>query len=235
MAAAANSPAARAASLWWDVAAFAGGLGLAWVAKWETRDLVWSLWLSSLVVGFASIVWLLSEPLRELGANAAADRGSPGRAKGLAAVVLLVPFLFGLAFFAVHFGGFHFVHSVFLNLFFPIEGSTSFPGLHTYARVVGRYWMFLPLAFVAERQVFARAPRSDQAPAPRALAAPIAASRADLMAPYRNVIRMHLLIFFFAAAHALRWESFAVYGVVYAAYFFPWRVFRRASATPAST
>jgi hypothetical protein len=41
---------------------------------------------------------------------------------------------------------------------------------------------------------------------------------------------MHLLIFFFAFAHFARLESFAVYAVVYAVYFFPWRLVRRGAA-----
>jgi hypothetical protein len=45
--------------------AFAGGLAVAWWAKWQSRDLVWSLWLSSLVVGYATLVWLLTASLRE--------------------------------------------------------------------------------------------------------------------------------------------------------------------------
>jgi hypothetical protein len=45
-------------------------------------------------------------------------------------------------------------------------------------------------------------------------------------APYRNVVRMHLLTFFFAFAHFARVDTFAVFTVVYAAYFFPWRLLR---------
>lgn len=48
-----------------------------------------------------------------------------------------------------------------------------------------------------------------------------------MMQPYRNVIRMHLLIFFFIVAHFARLENFIVYAVVYAVYFFPWRLLRR--------
>jgi hypothetical protein len=51
--------------------------------------------------------------------------------------------------------------------------------------------------------------------------------------PYRNVIRMHMLIFFFFFAHFARLENFAVYAVVYAVYFFPWRLVRRPAAQPA--
>jgi len=40
--------------------------------------------------------------------------------------------------------------------------------------------------------------------------------------PYVNVVRMHLLIFFFAISHFLKMDSFIVYAVVYSVYFFPW-------------
>jgi hypothetical protein len=44
---------------------------------------------------------------------------------------------------------------------------------------------------------------------------------------------MHVLIFFFFFAHFAKLENFAVYAVVYAAYFFPWRLLRRPE-TPAA-
>ena len=37
-----------------------------------------------------------------------------------------------------------------------------------------------------------------------------------MMAPYKNVIRLHLLIFFFAAVHFMKLENSALYAVVYA-------------------
>ena len=46
------------------------------------------------------------------------------------------------------------------------------------------------------------------------------------MAPYRNVVRMHLLIFFFAFTSMAGADGALVYGVVYAVYFFPWRLLR---------
>jgi hypothetical protein len=44
--------------------------------------------------------------------------------------------------------------------------------------------------------------------------------------PYRNVLRMHALIFFFFLAHFMGIENFAVYSVIYVVYFFPWRLVR---------
>ena len=235
-----NAPAAGAKSRWagtWlDLVAFLGGLALAWFAGWQTTDLVWSLWLSSLTVGYALIVWNVSAPLRELLGGMSRDRGDmeigPGAKVGVVGLYG-VGTLFGLAFFTVHFGGFHFVHSVFLNVFFPIMNPRGFPGWETYAEVVRRYWLFLPLAFLAERSAFkssaASADPADTAVTPEAIARRKSqAGSSGMMAPYKNVVRMHLLIFFFAFAHFARFESFAVYAVVYAVYFFPWRLLRNA-------
>ena len=56
-----------------------------------------------------------------------------------------------------------------------------------------------------------------------------------MMAPYKDIVRMHLLIFFFAAAHFARLENFVVFAVVYAVCFFPWRLLRRGSAASPSS
>lgn len=53
-------------------------------------------------------------------------------------------------------------------------------------------------------------------------------SNGDLFAPYKNVIRMHLLIFFCAGVSAVGLDNFAVYAFVSAVYFLPWRPLKRA-------
>lgn len=214
----------RWSGAWVDALAFLLGLAMAWQFKWRAGDLVWSLWLSSLVVGYATIVWVVLRMWREHTFGVPGSRALPG-------------VLFMLVFFTIHFGGFHFVHSLLLQNFFPVGGEAlaeegqGFPGWPLYAEVARRYWWFVPLAFIAERKSFTAAlqPAGLQsadlpatAPAHRAGMAGKAMS-----APYRNVVRMHLLIFFFAAVHFLGTDSFLVYAVVYAAYFFPWRLLRR--------
>ena len=49
-----------------DLLAFAVGLAVVWVRGWSTTDLIWPLWLSSLVVGYALIVWAVAQPALEL-------------------------------------------------------------------------------------------------------------------------------------------------------------------------
>lgn len=223
--------------VWLDVAAFAGGLAIAWWAHWETTDLVWSLWLSSLVVGYVLIVWTLTASAREFTINAARDTAPEAKwLKAGAGGLIGVGLLFGLAFFTVHFGGFHYVHSVFLSRFFPIITDDSaiqgFPRLTTYVEVLRRYWMFLPVAFLAEREAFRR---NSLASANAVVSAEVMGRRrqtgaGNMMTPYKNVVRMHLLIFFFVAAHFMKFENFLVYAVVYAVYFFPWRLLKRAAS-----
>lgn len=202
-------------SVWFDVLGFVLGAGMAWAFGWKTRDLVWSLWLSSLVIGYATIV---------LGIFGAARRTA-------SLVVGLAGGLFMLGFFTFHFGLFHLVHSVFLNVFFPQSDAHGFPGLDAYLGVLGQYWPWLVAAAIAERGMLREAwcgtPGADPLRG-RGL------SGFNPMRPYANVIRMHLLIFFFAFASFAKVENVAVYAVVYAAYFFPWRRLRRNSAAAAT-
>jgi len=217
-------PRARWDHAWPDALAFGVGLALAWSAGWKTADLVWSLWLASLTVGYATIVWGALQP-----AVMQFREGATGR--GVAAVVGG----FGLiAFFTFHFGMFHAAHAALLSQFFPLfpghkqQGFMDFTLLEEIAR---RYGWFVPVALLAERQTFRPEVVPPAPPAMSVKAPDIAARKARqaigsslLFRPYLNVVRLHLLIFFFAAAHFAQLESFAVYAVVYAVYFFPWRL-----------
>jgi hypothetical protein len=213
------TPGQRPIAILLDLLAFAAGLGMAWAFGWQAKDLVWGLWLSSLVVGYTTIV---------VGIGRGVFHGSrslqkPGDLLGFVISLVLGGFL--LTFFTIHFGGFHLVHSMFLNLLFPIVDATDLPDAGLYTEVFRRYWPFLAAAFLAERAALRTA-----------WTAPLDFRQRggqDVMsAPYRNVVRMHLLIFFFAFAGAMGLDSFGVYAVVFAVYFFPWRtLFRRPGST----
>jgi hypothetical protein len=107
--------------------------------------------------------------------------------------------------------------------------------LGLYLQVLAAYWPFVLVAVVAERKAFrwpaeaAPVTAADTAVTPEAIAArkmknAMQGGMSGMMTPYRNVIRLHLLIFFFAFAHFAKLDSFLVYVVVYAVYFFPWRL-----------
>ena len=213
-------------SAWPDALALAGGLALAWCLKWQVRDLVWGLWLSSLLVGYAMIVWKIFGPVLLVERGIAADGASPLARTALGGAYLLGG-LFLLAFFTFHFGMFHFVHSVFLNVFFPVfdAPAKSFPSTSLYLHVLRAYWPFVLVAAVAERSAFLK-PSTGTAGDEANVTKPQALG--GMMEPYKNVVRLHMLIFFFAFAHFARLENFFVYAVVYAVYFFPWRLVKKA-------
>jgi hypothetical protein len=228
-------------SSWPDALAFVVGLAVAWWTHWTAGDLVWSLWLSSFVVGYSTIVWMIGQPAVELVRASWKDRAlvdSNPRTLLIFWSLLLIGVLFFLAFFTLHFGGFHYVHSQFLISFFPLDPADGgrhamSAGMSTYVEVARRYWPFLPSAFLAHRAAFLRKPLSL---GPGVSLASFAGNNkfGDLFSePYRNVLRMHVLIFFFFFAHFAKLENFAVYAVVYAVYFFPWRLLRRPE-TPAA-
>ena len=232
-------------SAWPDALAFTVGLAVAWWARWDAGDLVWSLWLSSFVVGYSIIVWTIARPALEMGRGAWRARAlTVSHPKALLGFwsLLVVGALFALAFFTVHFGMFHYIHSQLMISFFPIDtggaaGSATNASMSTYAEIARRYWTFLPAAFLAERAAFMAKPLSldlDLSLAAPADSRPAKPSRVQSLvwAPYRSVARMHVLIFFFFFAHFAGLENFAVYAVVYVAYFFPWRLVRRSAAEP---
>lgn len=217
-----------------DLCAFAIGLSLAWFLNWETGDLVWSLWLCSLVVGYVTI-------LIAIGSGAyIAIAGSFGFEKRW--VLLLVAAglgVFFLGFFYVHFCGFHAGHSVFLNIFFPLEGAPEDgfgeafmdPLLlwkFVFQFLIAPYGLFIIPAVIAEREHLIapiigarRMVREEEGESKSEVAQDF------LFRPYLNVVRMHILIFFFGLAHAFKIDSFLVYAVVYFVYFFPWSEFRK--------
>jgi hypothetical protein len=217
-------------------------LALAWFMGWRTGDLIWSMWLASLVIGYSLILWNLFGPLipliRQRGEIGAYAREAPwGTAAGLAA--LLFGQLFLLAFFTVHFGGFHWGHSIFVHGFYPISPTTTgeefAPALSEYWYVVKTYGWFIPLAFFAQRDLFKDRPdenavsgglvediEEDAARAAQRKRRPRRAG-ADMGVAYRGVIKLHLLIFFLFGADAVGLPEFLSFVVVYLVYFLNWK------------
>ena len=61
------------------------------------------------------------------------------------------------------------------------------------------------------------------------------AAESRVFGPYLQVMRMHLVIIAFGAVHAARRESFVVYALIYAVFFFPWRLVRDRMGSNTST
>jgi hypothetical protein len=277
-----------------DLAMFAFTVLLALQQKWATVDLVWSLWISSLLLGYSFLLvsiigTLFQSPTAASGpglkSNLASGAGSgcqsaipllflavasifimgfsrytlyvllillpfillaagglmrrrpgwewlPDPDKGLARAVIMLPFaLFMLGFFTVHFGGFHFVHSIFLNGFFPIHPDSPFGknmeetfGLFPLLirEAFTRYWPFVLAGGLAR--------------VPDYIGAFRAHSDAMMFKPYLNVVKMHVMIFVFAFLGSRGASGWGLY-ILLALYFFPFgelmkNPFRKSSPPP---
>jgi hypothetical protein len=236
-----------------DALAFALGLAVAWKLGWKTTDLVWSLWLGSLVLGYLSILSFIAAGAY-LGAKLIAHPDFPPEKRLPVVLIGLITAVFLLGFFSFHFCAFHTVHASILSGFFPLAGlpRNAFSGTfmnppllwkEAFHYVLPVYGAFLVPAIIAERgALFAplvwarRAVRGGFAgelaggDVAQAGMAWKNTPHSPFKDPYINVIRMHLLIFFFAFCHFLKVESFIVFGVVYLVYFFPWKAFRKEAA-----
>jgi hypothetical protein len=224
-----------------DLLAFVVGLAAARWAGWSTGDLIWSLWLSSFVVGSATILWIIGVPSVKLAILAWQMRHDPGTAPHEMLVewaLIFVGALFMLAFFTAHFGGFHYGDAEFLFSYFPITlpgiTNTGGPGKAEYLEILRRYWIFLPAAFLSHRAMFLRAPLTISPDRRHASFADYSKQGGAFAEPYKNVLRMHFVIMFFCFVDFLGLENFFVYAVVYAVYFFPWRLVRNEGPDSAS-
>lgn len=203
-----------------DLVAFLVTAVASFVLRWDLTELVWGLWLSSLLVGYAMIVYGIFAavarpiPLGEPSPGAKPDLGAAlGALPGDLGVMLeLAGALFLLAFFTVHFGGFHFVHGIFLGLFFPLASVKPGPDavLANAQLAFQSSWPLVLTTAVSMRHAFTQA-RHEFKP----------------ITPYASVIRMHVLIFVFAGAKAVHFDNRWLYIVVLFFYFFPFRFLRR--------
>ena len=208
-----RSPAQAAPRSEWgrDLVAFVGTVIAALTFGWQAADLIWGLWICSLTFGFLTIF--------------VATFMGVVRANGGSFVLKIFGGLFFLAFFTIHFGGFHYGHAVFLQMFMPMPAGPPGPrGLFgdpfaLTARAFADYYPMV-LATVVSRW-------SDLPFKAFCGAGDVAKARGKaLMKPYANVVRMHLLIFVFMGLTALELSDLAIYPVL-AFYFFPWSVLVR--------
>ncbi len=238
-----------------ELIAFLLGISAVYFLKWTTTDLVWSLWLSSLVIGYLTILSIIVAGVY-FGLHVIYHSDFPEKDRLKAILIGGSMALFLLGFFSLHFCGFHSGHAVFLISFFPLKEISGGPFGDSFGnpfklwKIVFQYMMplygfFLIAPIIMERKnifgplmdairlvregikgdLIKTYPNTPDTKK-RALQDPFAR-------PYVNVIKMHGLIFFFGFCHWLKVDSFVVYVVVYSVYFFPWRILSRKKENPA--
>lgn len=258
-----------------DLFLFAVTVYAAWWNHWQVADLAWSLWISSLTLGYLFILVSIVSALIHGPAGifkskpSEKDEKKPNRPivdvigpivvvvlitgftkftlyalpyalviafcrlapilrqkpgwgflpnvpSAVADVLIALPImLFLLVFFTIHFGGFHMVHGMFLNQFFPLlvntpPTSSILGDISLFKTLIltalSRYWFFVLTSALSSWKNFIKAFQINDG--------------SMMMRPYLNVIRMHVMIFIFAAMNAFKFRGAVLY-ILLSLYFFP--------------
>ena len=254
-----------------DLISFILIVALAAYNEWKAKDLLWSLWISSLSIGYLTLCagfagnlakGRVIDDVPRKDKNGKLKKNPPGvvlavfflipvigffgfsMISGVYAVFALISVIaafykfkleqkgeragfvlnfiinfpsaaFILAFFTVHFGGFHFVHSIFLNGFYPLINEQPFGKTpdHTFKMVSDfieisfkNYWPFIIASAATSFASISSAFKGE--------------SGNFMFEPYKNVIRMHIMIFVIAFAGAAGLHDNILYAILFL-YFFP--------------
>ncbi len=244
--------------------------------KWETKDLLWSLWISSLTIGslilisgfagsflrdepFLSAISKKKEiPLKNTNIGSALsiffliptffilgfskptlifflfailsvsvaviktknrELISPLFSRFLNFLINFPAAIFMMGFFAVHFGGFHFVHSIFLNGFFPLLTEQPFG-----KSIEGTFIMFFKFIEISFKSyfifiLFSLISSFDK------IKDSFKGKNANFMGePYKNVVKMHIMIFVIAFIGFADLNRYILYAAL-VLYFFPFEIF----------
>jgi len=202
-----------------EIAVFFGTLTLAYFSGWLTKDLIWSLWLSSLMVGFLSVA--VSSGRRIIRPDATM----------VERVFSFIGAIFAIGFFSIHFGLFHYVYAAILDLLMPLmdhpgrvymgkltwSGGRQFSFWETLGIALVRYWPVALLNVIRDRRIV--------------LSASVMTEKE--WGPYLAIVKLHFLVLGLGACYGLGLDSFPVYAAVYTILFSPaklWRmIFRRKS------
>lgn len=215
---------------------FGVGLAIALYSGWNSTDLVWSFWLSSLFIGFATLILPIAGFALLIIFGAVLDTTKGGNQWGGLFIVLALA-LFLIAFFSLHFGAFHAGHAAFLHDAFPLPGvenprfSAAFmnPPLllsTAYQHVFPLYGWFLIAVIISEwglliGPLFSGWKKYREDGTKLDLAKLNGGGKGIFVAPYRNVVKIHLAILF--VIPLAEWLStLQLFVVIYAFFFFPW-------------
>jgi len=188
---------------------------LATLQEWRINELVWSLWISSLSIGYTFLISAIVAKAIHRG-MAHSEIVLPGVQKWLSHpligwIIAIVGGIYTIAFFTVHFGGFHFVHGIFLNLFFPIQevSQGDLPNFFIIIKTcLTTFWPVILLSMLMQIKNFQQI---------------ILFPEKDLLAmPYKNVVKMHISIILFAFLSKARVNDI-ILPYLLILYFFPFQ------------
>jgi len=208
------------------IGSFALGALAIYLNHWTVEDLVWGIWISSLIVGLIFLYtnfWAI--PFQVLQSSGEALP----KARRLAASIV-VAVLFSL-FYTLHFGGFHLGHAMFLSSFFPLERDGVVLNLFSaqsdaelinslkvfFKALLEIFWPLILLNFWLSREtIFGRSTPNTPGKSTKNISP---------MSVYVTVAKMHVLIFAMVGLKNANVVNVSIAYIVLFFFFFPLREF----------
>lgn len=164
---------------------------LATLQDWRINELVWSLWISSLSLGYTFLISSIVAKAIHQGMTHSENEFPEDQINSVHPLIgwtmAIVGGIFTIAFFTVHFGMFHFVHGIFLNLFFPLQevSQGDIPNFFLLIKTcLTTFWPVILFSLIMQIKNFQQI---------------ILSPGKDFFAtPYKNVVKMHISILLFA-------------------------------------
>ena len=164
---------------------------LASLQEWRINELVWSLWISSLSLGYTFLISSIVAKAIHQGMTHSENEFPKDQINSVQPLIgwtmAIVGGIFTIAFFTVHFGMFHFVHGIFLNLFFPLQevSQGDIPNFFLLIKsCLTTFWPVILFSLIMQIKNFQQI---------------ILSPGKDFFAtPYKNVVKMHISILLFA-------------------------------------
>lgn len=220
-------------------------IGAAYFISWNNTDLLWSFWITSLVVGYVSIFRTSIAPLRLL----TTFNLTPGDIKNfwelptnkkLLSIIFVLVFvaysLFIVLFLSFHFLIFHLFLAYFLQITFPHpaltdifakpDGGQFYTSIQVIKTLLTSYWII-----VLEKLIFdyktKRESSSNQAAHLQHSFINEAFSFEGIKRPYVQVARIHITIFLLFALSAVETNQYLIYVMIFSLFFFPMSIIRK--------
>ena len=200
--------------------------------NWQASDIAWSMWISSLVGG--GVLILTSITFNKVFVQGAITPVTVAQMTGrkisepelqefqelskdtkiirLPKLVSIGMGLFFISFFCIHFGGFHWVHSAFLQKFFPLQDVAQTYSMTTIiGQCLSLYWPFVFASLIGHmddiyKNVYGKGSLA-------------------MHEPYKTVIKNHIIILLLGLMTALSIEGYTLY-ILLVMYFFPWGILK---------
>lgn len=214
---------------------FSFSLAAAYFIGWNNTDLIWSFWITSLVVGYVTIFRTTVAPLSLLVKLMRSQKDNkkfrqlPIMDKlkiGVFAVFFIPISLFFVVFLSFHFCIFHILIAYWLQMIMPHEGITDIladangGGFYIFIQIITTlllsYWIIVLQKLIFDYRTFWKSSNNKVSPVQHEFF-----SFEGLKRPYIKVVKIIALMVLLFWLNSIQANQYMVYVVIFSLFFFP--------------